>query len=288
MKTINNNNKKVRLVTYAFTIAVVICVVMLFAIIKINNIPNVVQVLMQHKAINNNIVECNNYLNENYPISNNRLDFSSLNDDQFANFRSFSIMDRKSNFLFLSSTPFSNQYNRDVYVKDCIAQNNIQIIINTTQTINLKLSDLNIECVDCPITEDFSDETTKQSIKKIFNIIENSNSKILLFSDDGIENICVVESLLSCLNNSFYDNIKQDYFLSNYCMRASVDKALNNNHQYKDMLDLKFRSTLQNVFGVPSEYIRYINLNRYTLNYLKSCDIDSETINKVKAKFYKD
>lgn len=288
MNTINNNNKRVRLASYSFTIAVVICVVMVFAIVKTNNIPNVVQVLMQHKAINNNIVECDRYLNENYPISNNRGDFSSLNDDQCANFRSFSIMDRKSNFLFLSSTPFSNQYNRDVYVKDCIAKNNIQIIINTTQTTNLKLSDLNIECIDCPITEDFSDETTKQSIKKIFNIIENTNSKILLFSDDGIENICVVESLLSCLNNSFYDNIKQDYFLSNYCMRASADKALNNIHQYKDMLDLKFRSTLQNVFGVPSEYIRYINLNRYTLNYLKSCDIDDETINKVKAKFYKD
>lgn len=216
----------------------------------------------------------------------NRSDYATKNDLDFANFRSINVPGIKSNYLYRGSTPLENS-SRSNIVNEQLNSLNINNIIN--------LENSEIEAKQLPGYESSNyknknvlyspvainnNEINIASFNEIINFIINSNGPIYIHCCDGNVKTGLICAILEGTINAGYQQIIPDYMESydNLYINFSNNIVAQNN------LDIRFSKLL----GLNVLNLHNINLCRATSEYLLKNNISKETLGKFKQKISHD
>lgn len=283
-----------RFLTNRAYIPIACCIILLVAIcaaaLSDTTFPNFVSNTLNY--LKNNGVEqqvmeerSNLKIIESLEVSNRRSSYPNLDDQEFANYHEIEALGLKPKTLYKSASPLGSDSDRANIVQDCIKKDKIANFINLEDHQDIALqtkwyTDCNNyqnNTLFAPIDDNMQSEQTKISVFKIFKYIEKTDTPILVHCHDGGTKTGIVCALLQVLNASGYDYLKANYI-------NSLKNLYVTDQDIVSALDMKFRNKLAETFNLTSHNVIYLNLNKYAIEYLKSCDLDEQTINNVKEK----
>ncbi len=220
----------------------------------------------------------------NLIYTDDRSEYASLSDAEFANFRMVNAGHIKDGILYRSSSPVDPARNRNVYADDTCRENGITHFINLGDSEELLQTyegyaesyyhTVNHIAVNASM-DPASDENKAKYAECFRYILANPNGKFDVHCREGKERTGMFIAITECLMGASYEEIAADYMTSysNYYGLKESDKA------YAVIADGNFRKTLTNLFGVDAqtadlmkeaeEYLSDIGLSRDEILTLK-------------------
>ena len=172
------------------------------------------------------VKEKGGYLDEyklrNLTRSNERSDYNSLTDEEFANFRAITVGGIKANAIYRSSTPIDDAIGRNAYAMAAMQKAGIRSVVNLTDSAEAMknheafadsyYSGCNI--INVEMSYDFESEVFSGKIKKCFEFIAESEGPFLIHCKEGKDRTGVLCAVIECFAGATVEEIKQDYMLT--------------------------------------------------------------------------
>jgi hypothetical protein len=157
--------------------------------------------------------------------SNERIEYPDLSDAEFANARTVKAGNIPSGILYRSSSPFSNDIKRDIYVSEYLQQEKIRTVLNLTDTEEKMLSYKDIppyslslwkegNVILCPLKADPTADDYNNRLIEALKQLPSHPAPYLVHCMEGKDRTGYVCALLEGLCGATYEEIVADYLVT--------------------------------------------------------------------------
>lgn len=158
--------------------------------------------------------------------TNNRSDYPTLSDEQYANARVVTVGNIPTGILYRSSSPFNNKNNRAYYVSEYLEREGIKTVLNLADT-EAKMQTYDIppysrtlwesgNTILCPLTADPTSEDNNAQLIEALKQLPSYPAPYVVHCLEGKDRTGYVCALLEGLCGATYDEITADYLVTYY------------------------------------------------------------------------
>lgn len=187
--------------------------------------------------------------------TNERADYSHLNDEAFANFRVIDTTGMGENKLYRSSSPINPAIGRNTYADKAARDAGIKTIVNLADASNTYESPEGSYYQTCQVIYlnlglDFVSEAPAERLASGMRFIIDGEAPYLLHCNEGKDRAGFVSALLECLMGATIDEVVEDY-METYANYYGVEKG---SEKYKAVVNSNIIQTLNANFKVSDVY----------------------------------
>lgn len=157
--------------------------------------------------------------------SNERIEYPDLSDAEFANARTVKAGNIPSGILYRSSSPFSNDIKRDIYVSDYLQQEKVRTVLNLADNEEKMLSYKDIppyslslwkegNVILCPLKADPTADDYNNRLIEALKQLPSHPAPYLVHCMEGKDRTGYVCALLEGLCGATYEEIVADYLVT--------------------------------------------------------------------------
>ena len=157
--------------------------------------------------------------------SNERIEYPDLSDAEFANARTVKAGNIPSGILYRSSSPFSNDIKRDIYVSEYLQQEKIRTVLNLADNEEKMLSYKDIppyslslwkegNVILCPLKADPTADDYNNRLIEALKQLPSHPAPYLVHCMEGKDRTGYVCALLEGLCGATYEEIVADYLVT--------------------------------------------------------------------------
>ena len=157
--------------------------------------------------------------------SNERIEYPDLSDAEFANARTVKAGNIPSGILYRSSSPFSNDIKRDIYVSEYLQQEKIRTVLNLADTEEKMLSYKDIppyslslwkegNFILCPLKADPTADDYNNRLIEALKQLPSRPAPYVVHCMEGKDRTGYVCALLEGLCGATYEEIVADYLVT--------------------------------------------------------------------------
>ena len=157
--------------------------------------------------------------------SNERIEYPDLSDAEFANARTVKAGNIPSGILYRSSSPFSNDIKRDIYVSEYLQQEKVRTVLNLADNEEKMLSYKDIppyslslwkegNVILCPLKADPTADDYNNRLIEALKQLPSHPAPYLVHCMEGKDRTGYVCSLLEGLCGATYGEIVADYLVT--------------------------------------------------------------------------
>ena len=157
--------------------------------------------------------------------SNERIEYPDLSDAEFANARTVKAGNQPSCILYRSSSPFSNDIKRDIYVSEYLQQEKVRTVLNLADNEEKMLSYKDIppyslslwkegNVILCPLKADPTADDYNNRLIEALKQLPSHPAPYLVHCMEGKDRTGYVCALLEGLCGATYEEIVADYLVT--------------------------------------------------------------------------
>ena len=157
--------------------------------------------------------------------SNERIEYPDLSDAEFANARTVKAGNIPSGILYRSSSPFSNDIKRDIYVSEYLQQEKVRTVLNLADNEEKMLSYKDIppyslslwkegNVILCPLKADPTADDYNHRLIEALKQLPSHPAPYLVHCMEGKDRTGYVCALLEGLCGATYEEIVADYLVT--------------------------------------------------------------------------
>ena len=157
--------------------------------------------------------------------SNERIEYPDLSDAEFANARTVKAGNIPSGILYRSSSPFSNDIKRDIYVSEYLQQEKVRTVLNLADNEEKMLSYKDIppyslslwkegNVILCPLKVDPTADDYNNRLIEALKQLPSHPAPYLVHCMEGKDRTGYVCALLEGLCGATYEEIVADYLVT--------------------------------------------------------------------------
>ncbi len=157
--------------------------------------------------------------------SNERIEYPDLSDAEFANARTVKAGNIPSGILYRSSSPFSNDIKRDIYVSEYLQQEKVRTVLNLADNEEKMLSYKDIppyslslwkegNVILCPLKADSTADDYNNRLIEALKQLPSHPAPYLVHCMEGKDRTGYVCALLEGLCGATYEEIVADYLVT--------------------------------------------------------------------------
>ncbi len=157
--------------------------------------------------------------------SNERIEYPDLSDAEFANARTVKAGNIPSGILYRSSSPFSNDIKRDIYVSEYLQQEKVKTVLNLADNEEKMLSYKDIppyslslwkegNVILCPLKADPTADDYNNRLIEALKQLPSHPAPYLVHCMEGKDRTGYVCALLEGLCGATYEEIVADYLVT--------------------------------------------------------------------------
>ena len=157
--------------------------------------------------------------------SNERIEYPDLSDAEFANARTVTAGNIPSGILYRSSSPFSNDIKRDIYVSEYLQQEKVRTVLNLADNEEKMLSYKDIppyslslwkegNVILCPLKADPTADDYNNRLIEALKQLPSHPAPYLVHCMEGKDRTGYVCALLEGLCGATYEEIVADYLVT--------------------------------------------------------------------------
>lgn len=194
--------------------------------------------------------------------SNERIEYPDLSDAEFANARTVKAGNIPSGILYRSSSPFSNDIKRDIYVSEYLQQEKIRTVLNLADNEEKMLSYKDIppyslslwkegNVILCPLKADPTADDYNNRLIEALKQLPSHPAPYLVHCMEGKDRTGYVCALLEGLCGATYEEIVADYLVTYdnyYYINPAKDPVLCNT-----LVSLRLNTCLMHYANVSDE-----------------------------------
>ena len=230
------------------------------------------------------------YLDEynarNLTRTDNRADYESLTDEDFANFRAVSVSGLRANTLYRSSTPIDPSIGRNTYAMAAMEKAGIRAVVNLTDSAEKMTAyeaypgSFYSKCaIATPeMSYDFTTAEFAEKVKESVLFIAENEGPYLIHCKEGKDRTGILCAILECFAGATAEEVKQDYMTTyvNFYGITPADAA------YDIILHDNLVKTLCGLFGIDA--LESANLQEKAAAYLTGAGLSEAQLNALSAK----
>ena len=187
--------------------------------------------------------------------TNERADYSHLDDEAFANFRVIETTGIGKGILYRSSSPINPALGRSSYADAAAEKAGIITVVNLADSSNVYEGTENSYYSTCNVAyvnlgADFLSEATLNGLAEGMRFIIDNDGPYLIHCNEGKDRAGLVSALLECLMGATLDEVIDDYMLT-YYNYYGVEK---DTEKYDAVLKNNLIKVLNATFGVEDVY----------------------------------
>ncbi len=194
--------------------------------------------------------------------SNERIEYPDLSDAEFANARTVKAGNIPSGILYRSSSPFSNDIKRDIYVSEYLQQEKVRTVLNLADNEEKMLSYKDIppyslslwkegNVILCPLKADPTADDYNNRLIEALKQLPSHPAPYLVHCMEGKDRTGYVCSLFEGLCGATYEEIVADYLVTYdnyYDINPAKDPVLCNT-----LVSLRLNTCLMHYANVSDE-----------------------------------
>ena len=220
--------------------------------------------------------------------SNERIEYPDLSDAEFANARTVKAGNIPSGILYRSSSPFSNDIKRDIYVSEYLQQEKIRTVLNLADNEEKMLSYKDIppyslslwkegNVILCPLKADPTADDYNNRLIEALKQLPSHPAPYLVHCMEGKDRTGYVCALLEGLCGATYEEIVADYLVTYdnyYYINPAKDPVLCNT-----LVSLRLNTCLMFYANVSDEaQLPNIDYAKAFSSYLLSHDMTQQQL----------
>ena len=218
-------------------------------------------------------------------------------DEIFANFRAVESAAVKPGTIYRSASPCDNRHNRATYVDALIQNAGVAFILNLSDNDENIASYISADDFNCPYFEslyeagnvkpialnmNYGSDEFKEKIADGLAAMIQHEGPYLIHCTEGKDRTGFVCMLLEALAGASYEEIEHDYMIT-YANYYSITKETDS-ERYDVIVENVLVPMIKSMSGDDSIDVRTVNLSVYAQAFLENAGLDSETIDRLKAK----
>ena len=223
------------------------------------------------------------YLIRDLVRTNDRADYKSLSDEEFANFRKVTTTGISN--LYRTSNPVNAELGRNTYADKAIEDAGVTVILNLSDSkeeTHARAEFKGSYYSTCKVTYlnlgvDFSSVDFQSGLAQGLKFMAANKGIYAVHCTEGKDRAGFVSALLECLMGASAEEVAADY-MTTYYNYYGVEKGT---EKYNAILSSNIVKTLQTAFGVNDFWTA--DLEKGAENYLKTIGLTSSEINTLKA-----
>ena len=194
--------------------------------------------------------------------SNERIEYPDLSDAEFANARTVKAGNIPSGILYRSSSPFSNDIKRDIYVSEYLQQEKVRTVLNLADNEEKMLSYKDIppyslslwkegNVILCPLKADPTADDYNNRLIEALKELPSRPAPYVVHCMEGKDRTGYVCALLEGLCGATYEEIVADYLVTYdnyYYINPAKDPVLCNT-----LVSLRLNTCLMHYANVSDE-----------------------------------
>lgn len=226
------------------------------------------------------------YETRNLERSNDRSDYATLDDKQYANYREVKVSGIREKILYRGSSPLDEDLKRNEYIMTFIEEDGIKSIINTTDSVSQMMeyasykesyySDCNV--VNVEMSYDYNSDVFKEKFKNVILFINENEGPYFVHCKEGKDRTGIVCIIIELFMGTPYDEVVDDY-MQTYINYYGLEKGTTK-------YDMTIKNTITKVLEIAFETddLNGISLNDKAKEYLLSTGLSEEDLNCLKEK----
>lgn len=220
--------------------------------------------------------------------TNERADYASLTDAEFANFRVVATTGMGENVLYRASSPVNPELNRNKYADDALKAAGVKTCVNLADTdegmrayegwADSYYSTCSIISLNLGV--DFSADDFKSGLAEGMRFIINNDGPYLVHCNEGKDRAGFASGLLECLMGATAEEAVKDY-MTTYRNYYGVQEGT---EQYDIVASSNIKKSLAAAFGVDDIYAEGVNLAEKAEGYLLGIGLSADEIASLKLR----
>lgn len=218
--------------------------------------------------------------------SNEREDYPDLTDEEFANFRVVTTGNLADNVLYRSTSPISDELNRNKEADAAAEKAGIKTFINLSDSEETAkaysgytgsyYSTQNVIYLDLPVT--FTSEAFQQGLADGFRYIASEEGPYLIHCLEGKDRTGMALAILELLTGSTLDEVLDDYMVTYYNFYGVTEE----DPSYAVILEDNIVTNLQIMLNIADLYDETLNLEKAAYDYLLQIGMTEAEIEALK------
>lgn len=229
------------------------------------------------------------YLDEykvrNLVRTNERSDYATLSDEEFANFREINVSGLKEKTLYRSSTPIEPAIGRNEYAMKATENSGIKSIINLDDSIEvMKGYDTfensyysNCSIINPEMNYDFGTKEFGEKVKSSIVFIIENDGPYLIHCKEGKDRTGILCAILECFVGASVEDIINDYMVTYYNFYNVKPK----DSTYTIISENNLVKTLCSLYEI--ENLNSADLKKETTDYLLSIGLSQEQLHSLES-----
>jgi len=215
------------------------------------------------------------YMIRNLERTNERADYSSLSDAEYANCRAVSASGVKADTLFRGSTPLNPALGRDPFAMEYLQEQGIKSVLNLADTVDEMTAFeaypgsyySTCSIMNPEMAYDFGSEVFAGKVKDCVQFILENDAPYYIHCKEGKDRSGILCAVLACALGATYEEIAADYMKS-FTNFYDVEEGT---ETYDTILRTNLTKTLCGLFGVSD--LSQADLKAEAEEYLLSCGL---------------
>lgn len=229
------------------------------------------------------------YILHDLTRTNNREDYATLTDKEFANFREVTTTGVADNILYRTSSPINPELGRNTYADAALKEAGVTVIMNLADNQESAeayegFSDSYYskqKVIYLNLGVDFEADDFKAGLAKGLRFFAENEGVYAVHCTEGKDRCGFVSALLECFAGATYEEVVADYMVT-YYNYYGVEKGT---EKYDAIAQSNIIKTLQNAFGV--EDLASADLAKEAAEYMKALGLNDAEIAKLKTNLCK-
>lgn len=221
--------------------------------------------------------------------SENRADYPSLTDAEFANFRAIELGDIAAGRLYRSSSPVNPEINRNLYADAAAKAAGVKVFLNLADSEEILRSYKGFagsyysgqSSIALNLGVDFSAQEFRDGLAEGLKFIAGREGPYLIHCNEGKDRAGFASAILECLMGADEEEVVSDYMVT-YHNFYGVEPGT---EQYQAIANSNIRKSLCAAFGL--ETLEGADLRACAEAYLAGIGLTPEEISAVRANLSK-
>ena len=226
----------------------------------------------------------NEYMLHQLVRSNNREDYPSLTDEQYANFRNVATTGIGAWTLFRSSSPVNPELNRNLEADEALNNAGIRTVVNLADSEETMKGYEGYaltyysqrDVIALNLSVDFSDDSFLSGLAEGFRFMASHEGPYLVHCTEGKDRAGITIAILECLMGAAADEVVADYMVTYYNYYGVEPET----EKYDAIREGNIEKSLAALLNIEDIY--QADLAERAERFLLSIGLDADTIATLK------